>query len=118
MSSTVMVRRISQSQVIPERLQAFLVVCLLSFTNRACLYPSSPPIIQNISRFYDAAPLLYALSDRPTVLGHRMFPLFTGGVIPVLAKAETVPQQPPNTKLEAFAPACICAQPPAISIWY
>lgn len=49
------------------------------------------------------------------VLGHRTFPLSTGGVIPVLVKAEKQQQQQSQTSetLEAFTPACTCATPPA-----
>ena len=46
-------------------------------------------------------------------VGHRVFALETGGIIPVLVRAETVPGAPPNSKIDPWLPKPPCSDAPA-----
>lgn len=50
------------------------------------------------------------------VLGHRVFPLNTGAVIPVLVRAQTVRETPPSTTAsQPYTPICTCTAPPPMT---
>ncbi|KAL8866390.1 MAG: hypothetical protein Q9174_006330, partial [Haloplaca sp. 1 TL-2023] len=58
--------------------------------------------------------VMSGLTNFRAVLGHRPFSLSTGGVIPVLVKAETVKGDAPTTSTEPYAAICTCSEPPAV----
>ncbi|CAF9923862.1 MAG: hypothetical protein HETSPECPRED_005442 [Heterodermia speciosa] len=49
------------------------------------------------------------------VLGHRVFPLSTGAVIPVLVRVQTVKGESPTTASQSYTAICTCTSPPAIT---